>query len=231
MFAVRLQEEELIGEILSSCDDELVQKQMAYMLARVGCRPEAEEDLARLMDGAHTTEHYLELARDLDVTEPKAPEDVYKSHLEKRSAGTSNVDSARQNLAATFVNGLLNTGFGTDKLLLTEGNKWLYKNKEHGMMSAAASLGAILQWDVDGGLTQIDKFLYSTDNHIKAGALLAVGVLHCGVRNECDPALALLTEYVEGKHPPNIQMGALLGLGLAYAGARRDEVLELLMPV
>ena len=43
------------------------------MLARVGCRPEAEEDLARLMDGAHTTEHYLELARDLDVVEPKVP--------------------------------------------------------------------------------------------------------------------------------------------------------------
>lgn len=42
------------------------------------------------------------------------------------------MDSARQNLAATFVNALLNAGYGTDKLLLTEGNKWLYKNKEHG---------------------------------------------------------------------------------------------------
>ena len=205
---------------------------MAYTLARVGCRPEAEEELARIMDGAHTTEHYLELARDLDVVEPKAPEDVYKSHLEKRPAGSTNVDSARQNLAATFVNGLLNTGFGTDKLLLTEGNKWLYKNKEHGMMSAAASLGLLLLWDVDGGLTQIDKFLYSTDDNIKAGALLAVGVLSCGTRNECDPALALLTEYAEDKpdDKPMIKMGALLGLGLAYAGSKKEEVLEALMP-
>ena len=153
------------------------------------------------MDGTHTTEHFLELARDLDVLEPKTPEDVYKSHLEKRPSSSSNVDSARGNLASTFVNAFVNVGFGTDKLMLSEGNKWLYKNKEHGMMSAAASLGAILQWDVDGGLTQIDKFLYSTDNNIKAGALLAVGVLHCGVRNECDPALALLTEYVEGEAP------------------------------
>lgn len=56
------------------------------------------------------------------------------------------------------------------------GNKWLYKNKEHGMMSAAASMGALLLWDVDGGLTQIDKFLYSPDNYIRAGALMAVGV-------------------------------------------------------
>ena len=178
IFAVRLQKDELIEEVVSSCDEPLVQKQMAYMLARIGCRPEAEDELARIMDGSHTTEHYLELARDLDVIEPKAPEDVYKSHLEKKSAGASHVDSARQNLAATFVNALLNTGFGTDKLLLTEGNKWLYKNKEHGMMSAAASLGMLLLWDVDGGLTQIDKFLYSTDDNIKAGALLEIGRAH-----------------------------------------------------
>jgi hypothetical protein len=58
------------------------------------------------------------------------------------------------------------------------GNKWLYKNKEHGMMSAAASLGMILLWDVDGGLSKIDKFLYASEDYIKAGALLAVGTSH-----------------------------------------------------
>ena len=176
--ALRLRDDDAISEIMTACDDALVSKQMAFMLARCGLRPEAEEDIARIMDGTFLTEHYLELARDLDVIEPKAPEDVYKSHLEKRPAGAGNVDSARANLAATFVNALLNVGFGTDKLLLTEGNKWLYKNKEHGMMSAAASLGALLLWDVDGGLSQIDKFLYSSDTNIKAGALLAVGVLN-----------------------------------------------------
>jgi 26S proteasome regulatory subunit N1 len=86
------------------------------------------------------------------------------------------VDSARQNLASTFVNAFVNAGFGQDKLMTEEGNKWLYKNKEHGMMSAAASLGMILLWDVDGGLTQIDKFLYANEDFIKAGALLAVGM-------------------------------------------------------
>ena len=84
------------------------------MLARLGLRPEAEEDLARLMDGTHTTEHFLELARDLDVLEPKTPEDVYKSHLEKRPSSSSNVDSARGNLASTFVNAFVNVGYGTD---------------------------------------------------------------------------------------------------------------------
>ena len=52
-----------------------------------------------------------------------------------------------------------------NKFLVT-GNKWLYKNKEHGMLSATASIGLVLLWDVDGGLTQIDKYLYSPGKEI-----------------------------------------------------------------
>lgn len=44
------------------------------------------------------------------------------------------------------------------------------------MMSATASLGMILQWNVDEGLSQIDKYLYSPEDYVKAGALLAVGM-------------------------------------------------------
>jgi len=47
------------------------------------------------------------------------------------SSGVS-LDSARQNLAASFVNSFVNAGFGVDKLLTEDGNKWIYKNKEHG---------------------------------------------------------------------------------------------------
>uniref|UniRef100_A0A8D0CC95 26S proteasome non-ATPase regulatory subunit 2 n=1 Tax=Scleropages formosus TaxID=113540 RepID=A0A8D0CC95_SCLFO len=111
-----------------------------------------------------------------------------------------------------------------------DGNKWLYKNKDHGMLSAAASLGMVLLWDVDGGLTQIDKYLYSTEDYIKSGALLACGIVNSGVRNECDPALALLSDYV--LHNSNImRIGAIFGLGLAYAGSNREDVLSLLLPV
>ncbi len=47
--------------------------------------------------------------------------------------------------------------------------------------------GLIALWDVDGGLPLVDKYLYSNDNHVIAGALLAVGIVNCGVHNECDP--------------------------------------------
>lgn len=47
---------------------------------------------------------------------------------------TANIDSARANLAGTFVNAFVNAGFGNDKLLVEadEGNSWIYKNKDHG---------------------------------------------------------------------------------------------------
>ena len=48
------------------------------------------------------------------------------------SIGQGSIDSARQNLAASFVSGLVNAAFCKDKLLTEDGNTWLYKNKEHG---------------------------------------------------------------------------------------------------
>lgn len=140
------------------------------------------------------------------------------------------MDSAKQNLAASFVNGFVNAGFGVDKLLSEDGNKWLYKNKEHGMLSATASLGLILLWDVDGGLTMIDKYLYSTEDYIKSGALLACGIVNCGIRNEVDPAHALLSDYIHN-HNTSMRIGAILGLGIAYAGSNRSIVIDTLKTV
>ena len=37
------------------------------------------------------------------------------------------------------------------------------------MMSAAASLGLSLLWDTDVGLSHIDKYTYSAEEHIKVG--------------------------------------------------------------
>eukprot|EP01134_Creolimax_fragrantissima_P004949 CFRG4949T1 len=233
--AVRLNEPAVYKGMFEKCTDPVVKKQMAYILARqmlpLQFDDEVDEELMEILANSHLNQNFLALGRDLDVMEPKIPEDIYKSHLEpSRSTFGSSVDSARQNLASTFVNAFVNAGFGQDKLMTVEGNVWLYKNKEHGMMSAAASLGMVLLWDVDGGLTQIDKFLYSNDDFIKAGALLACGVVNAGVRNECDPALALLSDYV--LHTSNImRVGAIMGLGIAYAGSSREEVIDLLIPV
>lgn len=98
-------------------------------------------------------------------------------------------------------------------------------------MSASASLGMILLWDVDGGLTQIDKYLYANEDYVKAGALLAFGVVSANVRNESDPALALLSDFVEAKNSNIMRIGAILGLGLAYSGSAKEELSQMLIPI
>ncbi|XP_045772793.1 26S proteasome non-ATPase regulatory subunit 2 [Maniola jurtina] len=239
LVAMQLHDKVKCEEVFNACSDTLIKKQLCYMLARQYVPLDLEdEDLRTILLNAHINDHFLSLGRELDIMEPKTPEEVYKTWLE--SAGSAlrpsllaehPVDSARQNLSATFVNAFVNAGFGKDKLVTTEdGNKWMYKNKDHGMLSAAASLGMIHLWDVDGGLTPIDKYLYTAEEHIKAGALLALGLVNCGVRNECDPALALLSDYVLHSSA-NLRIGSVLGLGIAYAGTQREDVLSHLLPV
>jgi len=234
--ALQLNDREKVEEIFNNCADTTIRRQLAFMLGRQQFYLELPEetedydDLNDIMSNVQLNNHFLNLARELDIMEAKTPDDVYKSHLDNVRSYGSSVDSARQNLASSFVNGFINTGFGKDKLLMEDGNKWLYKNKEHGMLSATASIGLILLWDVDGGLTQIDKYLYSKEDWIKSGALLACGIVNTGVRNECDPALALLSDYV--LHSSNVmRLGAIYGLGLAYAGSNRTDVIQLLLPV
>uniref|UniRef100_A0A7S3QP44 26S proteasome non-ATPase regulatory subunit 2 homolog n=1 Tax=Dunaliella tertiolecta TaxID=3047 RepID=A0A7S3QP44_DUNTE len=247
--ALQLNRKELVESTFVACEDMLERKQLCYLLAKHGYRLDLEEGitaeadeekreaLREVVSNSKLSEHFLALARDLDVMEAKVPEDVYKTHLaEGRQPTGAAVDSARQNLASSFVNGFINAGFGHDKLVTapTEGQgdqmHWVFRNKEHGKTSATASLGLVTLWDVEGGLPQIDKYLYSSDNYVVAGALLAIGIVNCGVQNENDPAFALIYDYVSHADP-NIRIGAILGLGLAYAGSHREEIAELLTPL
>lgn len=143
---------------------------------------------------------------------------------------TQNIDSARKNLASTFVNAFVNAGSGKDKLLTDEkeGNRWLYKNKEHGMMSAAASLGMLYLWNIEEGLSQVDKYQYASDDYIKAGGLMATGIINTGVQG--DYAKDLLEEHVEG-NKRDLRIGAILGLAIAYAGSENQGVADLLLPI
>ena len=114
-----------------------MKKQLAYILSRQHISLETEdEELADILNNTKLSEHFLSLGRDLDVLEPKLPEDIYKSHLENVRPGfaTATVDSARQNLANTYVNAFLNAGFCKDKLMMVDDGSWIYKNKDHGNM-------------------------------------------------------------------------------------------------
>ncbi|TFK49449.1 26S proteasome regulatory complex non-ATPase subcomplex Rpn1 subunit [Heliocybe sulcata] len=250
--AIRLGDPELVREDFKAPGNPVMKRQLAFLIARShvpsewlqkptgedeDIAEEAEEeelpeDLVECLSNTRLSTHFKEFGKELGVLEPKSLEDVYKSHLETTRPGTTaNIDSARANLAGTFVNAFVNAGFGNDKLMVEaeEGSSWIYKNKDHGMMSAAASLGLSLLWDTDVGLSHVDKYTYSSEEYIKAGSLLAIGILSTGVRTEADAPLALLGDYVDNKSVP-LKSSAIVGLGLAYCGSHREDILALLLP-
>ncbi|KAI8986996.1 armadillo-type protein [Pilobolus umbonatus] len=233
--SIRVGDMELIKEDFEQCNDPSLKKQMAFQLARQQIYIETEDqDLNACINNTNLSRYFLSLARELDVMEPKVPEDIYKSHLENhRTAFGSNIDSIRNNLASTFVNAFVNAAFCKDKLIITDDDgdsNWIYKTKEHGITSTTASLGLICLWDIETGLSLIDKYMYAGDDYIKAGALLAIGILNSGVREESDPALALLSEHLE-TGSVSIKQSAIFGLGLAYAGSHREDISDLLLPI
>ncbi|KAE9414791.1 hypothetical protein Angca_006864, partial [Angiostrongylus cantonensis] len=225
--AIMLNELNEIKGIFAITKDLLLQKQMAILLGRHQIFLDFEhipngEQLGDFNSNAHLYEYFHSLARELDIMEPKTPEGIYKSHLEhSRPFGQlAATDSTRMNLAAAFVNGFVNCGFGVDKMMSgsEDASKWFYKNKEYGMLSAAASQGLVWRWDIDSGLGQCDKFLY-------AGTLLAIGIISSGIQDACDPASALLLDHIHSERAV-IRVGSILGLGLAYANSKRETVVK-----
>jgi 26S proteasome regulatory subunit N1 len=180
------------------------------------------------------SEHFKGLARDLDVLEPKHPDQIFKTHLEERKNMTQAIDSAKQNLATTYVNAFVNAAYGKDLLMTAQNSdnkeSWIYKNKEGGMQAAAASLGMVLLWDIDEGLSQIDKYMESGDDYIVAGSYIAIGLVNSGIKNETDPVFAILLEKLDSPNQLH-KIGALIGLSLAYAGSARNDLLEAITPI
>lgn len=225
--AIRIDNDELIEAVFNATADLSVKKQLALILSKQNSSYKNEE-VQDLIDNGKLSEKFHYLAKELNLLDPKVPEDVYKSHLENSRSESSSIDSAKQNLAASFVNSFLNLGYGTDKLL-TEDDKWIFKTKGDGMLSTTASIGSIHQWDIDG-LQNLDKYLYSTEDEIKAGALLGMGLVGSGVHDEVEPVLLLLQDYVTNSNK-KLSTSAILGLALSFSGSQNEDLLNLLLPL
>ena len=129
----------------------------------------ANDELQNIVNNTILSKQFQNLAKELEIMEPKIPEDIYKSHLQDSLRVPVKMDTARQNLASIFVNAFVNTAFCKDKLMnvgsteAQESSSWIYKTKESGLISAVASIGALNLWNVDQGLSELDKYLESVN--------------------------------------------------------------------
>lgn len=118
--AQKMNDMTLINEIMTDCKDRLTLKQMAFMLGRQRNPYITDDDeITRIVSNEKLSEHYKSLARELNVVEPKHPDQIFKTHLEDKrfKFGAAGVDSAKKNLAITYVNAFVNAGFGSDLLI------------------------------------------------------------------------------------------------------------------
>lgn len=228
----------------------VMKKQLSYFLARaqiplqwvhdadgtadVEQTNTQDDDVLSCLSNAQLSKHFRAFGKAVGVEEPRSVDDVYKVHLQtsaKAGAGAATIDSARDNLATSFVNAFVNAGFGNDKLLVgaEEGSSWIYKNRDTGMQSATASIGLSMLWDSESGIDLIDKYSYSSEENIKAGALLATGILHTSIRGDPDIAWALLEEHIDSQSLP-LKIAAINGIAVSHAGWHRQDIAESLMP-
>ena len=86
-----------------------------------------------------------------------------------------------------------------------------------------------------GGVYQSSHFTFNSWSPLlirnsQAGAFLATGILNTGVRSEADAVLALLGDHIINKSIP-LRTSAIIGLGFAYAGSHREDILFMLLPL
>lgn len=132
--AERSDDQHRVRAVIERCrEDKLMLKQLALLLARQGVEFEFDdEQIQRLNTNEELSRFFLLLAKETDVLEPKTPEDVYKTYLEENTGGGGRrgpggsagaLDSAKQNLASTFVNAFVNAASCKDKLMLEDGKE------------------------------------------------------------------------------------------------------------
>jgi 26S proteasome regulatory subunit N1 len=73
--AQKMNDMDLIKEVMGLCQDRVTLSQMAFMLGRQRNPYETQdEELAKIISNEKLSEHFKSLARDLDVLEPKHPD-------------------------------------------------------------------------------------------------------------------------------------------------------------
>jgi len=227
--ALALNEKDFIQQIWNDTTSRPLKAQLAFMLGRHGyfnlIEEEEDEELQELMGNVKRTEYFQHLGKDLDILEPKLPEDIYKSHLTETKSRPAKADSARQNLASTFVNAFVNAGFSNDKLMTKEEGEgsWLFKNRDHGRISAAASAGLICLWDPHTGANEVDKYSYIKNDFVKAGVMLGVGIVNSNVRTPFDIAFSFISDSLGDDSSSLVKQCSALALGLSYAGSAHSE--------
>lgn len=222
-----------IKQTFHQCKDLTTKKQLAFILAREGIFLEEEEknikdnELMEIMRNYKQVEYFRILAKNLELLEPKHPEDVFKSHLEDKKKGDSKkLESYKINMAYSIASSFINAGFGTEVLLSKKDSDWIYKNKEEGLLCLLSGLGLVNIWDYLEGPGKLYEYAGNKEINIykRAGRNIGLGISLATIHDDNDIAVAVLLEELKDKNL-NIKISALFGLGIAAVGTQNEKLM------
>lgn len=204
--AMKLNNMVLIKQVFFNCEDKIIQKQLAFILAKQRVWIEDDEiyndnELKEIISNLKLSEYFKKLGKDLDVTDPKHPEDIFKSHLEENKSSDAKLDSYKMNMASSIASSFINAGFSTESLLSKKDSDWFSRNKEEGVLNLLAGLGLVNMWDIECGPNELEKYMASNemDPNKRAGYNIGLGIISSGVRDENNLAFALLSNQLNDK--------------------------------
>lgn len=148
---------------------------------------EGKDGLGTVLEGEGEREGGVEVGEELSQASEGNSQSQANGHVRSRSASAMTMSREEDSQA---------------KGKLTKHSKFvrdLIRRVDHQNLASSfinTGIGLGLLWGLDGRLTRIDKYLYSPEDWIKSGALLACGIVNTGVRSECDPTRVLLTDYI-----------------------------------
>ena len=227
-----------IKQTFHQCEDLTTKKQLAFILAKEGIFLDEEEktikdnELMEILRNYKQSEYFRILAKNLELLEPKHPEDVFKSHLEDKKSDSKKLESYKINMAYSIASGFINAGFGTEVLLSKKDSDWVFKNKEEGLTCMLAGLGLVNIWDYLEGPGKLYEYAGNKemDTYKRAGRNLGLGISLSNIHDDNDIAVAVLLEEIQDKNL-NVKISALLGLGLAAAGTQNEKLFNPLLDV
>ena len=227
-----------IKQTFHQCNDLTTKKQLAFILAKEGIFLEEEEknikdnELMEVMRNYKQSDYFKFLAKNLELLEPKHPEDVFKSHLEDKKSESKKLESYKINMAYSIASGFINAGFGTEALITKKNSDWIFKNKEEGLTCMLGGLGLVNLWDYLEGPGKLYEYAGNkeTDIYKRAGRNIGLGVCLSNIHDDNDIAVAVLLEEIQDKNL-NVKVSALFGLGLAAAGTQNQNLIAPLLEV
>ncbi|KAH9421899.1 26S proteasome non-ATPase regulatory subunit 2 [Dermatophagoides pteronyssinus] len=239
--AIQLQSKAIVVKIFLLCSDSLIRRQMALILARHNIsfinddefshrlRNFIENDqlLLDALSNHRLSQEFLLVAKQLDLLKPKVPHEIVhknSSRRNRRKRVLLPTYSKQSVLATSFMNCFINAAFGTDKLVFG-GPDWIGRHKDLCRMTATATIGILCLWDMQNGPLKVDRFLRIRDENIKAGALMAFGLISTSIKSDHEPAYQLLKDYITNRSQ-SIRIGSIVGLAMAYLGTNHGDVIN-----